>query len=47
MKKVNKKVLQAVERLTRHEVEKMTAIWPPFCAGIYHQPKRPVQKKEK
>lgn len=41
------KTLRAVERIARNEVEKHAFGWPPVCAGIYHQPKRPVQQKEK
>lgn len=41
MKKINKKVLKAVERVTRQEVVRGIDDWPPFCLGIFHQPKRP------
>ncbi|MCY6958483.1 AgrD family cyclic lactone autoinducer peptide [Clostridium brassicae] len=41
MKKVNKYLLKIVERITRVEVDKNSRTWPPFCSGIYHQPKRP------
>ena len=48
MMKLSRNVLKAVERITRNEVEKSYYPWPPLCAGIMHQPKRPVrQKKEK
>lgn len=43
MKKLNKHVLKAVERVIRNT----TSEWPPRCAGILHQPKRPVDKKKK
>lgn len=43
MKKVNKHVLKVVEHLTKGTVN----VWPPFCSGIYHQPRRPVDKKKK
>lgn len=46
MKKINKKLLKAVEHVTRKEVEKNTGGKPPFCSGIFHQPKRP-DKREK
>ncbi|MHC6181032.1 cyclic lactone autoinducer peptide [Clostridium sp. JNZ X4-2] len=41
MKKINKNLLKIVERITRIEVQKNSDEWPPFCSGIYHQPKRP------
>lgn len=41
MKKIKKNLLKIVERITRIEVEKNLHAWPPFCSGIYHQPKRP------
>lgn len=44
MKKINKSVLKAIEYVTRVESEKI-ADWPPFCIGIWHQPKRPDSKK--
>ena len=47
MKKVNKKILKVVERVVRHEVEQKRKTWPPFCTGIFHQPKRPVSQKGK
>lgn len=40
-KKVGKSLLKVIERVTRVEVEKISYTWPPFCSGIYHQPKRP------
>lgn len=43
MKEMNKQILKAVERLTRDTAFR----WPPVCSGIYHQPKRPVDKKKK
>ena len=43
MKKINKQVLKAIERVTRGPA----CGWPPFCSGIFHQPKRPVDKKKK
>lgn len=42
MKKINKHVLKAVERLIRSAASE----WPFPCSGILHQPKRPVRKKE-
>ena len=42
--KVGTKVLAAVEKITRNEVERNKFGWPPVCMGIYHQPKRPKVK---
>jgi len=44
MKKINKKVLKAVEHLTRNEAVKNAYIRPPFCSGIFHQPMRPKSR---
>lgn len=44
MKKINKKVLKVVERVTRNEIKRACGD-PPFCLGIFHQPKRPVENK--
>lgn len=41
MKKLDKKVLKAVERATRNEVVRNLRGWPPLCAGLLHQPMRP------
>ena len=41
--KVSKKVLHIVERIARTKVANGLP-WPPFCMGIYHQPKRPKTK---
>ena len=41
MKKINKKVLKVVERVIRNEIKRASGD-PPFCLGIFHQPKRPV-----
>lgn len=43
--KVGNKVLRAVEKLARNEVEKICYDWPPVCMGIFHQPKRPKNVK--
>lgn len=40
--KLNKTVLKAIMKVTKIEVEKNVNKWPPICAGIYHQPKRPM-----
>ena len=44
MKKINKKVLKVVERVTRNEIKRASGD-PPFCLGIFDQPKRPVEHK--
>lgn len=44
--KVNTKLLRVVERMVRIKVENVLP-WPPPCAGIYHQPKRPKTKLDK
>ncbi|MCH5262666.1 MAG: cyclic lactone autoinducer peptide [Lachnospiraceae bacterium] len=44
MKKVNRKVLKLIERATRNEVVRSRDPFPPFCSGIWHQPKRPAKK---
>ena len=38
MKKINKKVLKVVERVIRNEIKRASGD-PPFCLGIFHQPK--------
>ncbi|MCD7837232.1 MAG: cyclic lactone autoinducer peptide [Lachnospiraceae bacterium] len=45
-KKIDKKVLKAVERVARNEVIRNMSGWPPLCGGLLHQPMRP-QKKQK
>ena len=42
---IKRKVLQAVEKVARTEVEKNMYSWPPICLAIYHQPKRPKKTK--
>lgn len=44
MKKINKKVLKAVEWVTRNEAAKSSHVRPPFCSGIFHQPMRPKSR---
>lgn len=46
MKKMNKKLLQTVEYVTRKSVERNIDGRPPLCVGIFHQPKRPVRYKQ-
>lgn len=45
MKKINKKVLQVIERIARNEAARDMDNFPPFCCGIWHQPKRMKKKK--
>ena len=44
--KVSKKVLKVVERIVRNEVDNFIGGEPPYCLGIYHQPKRPKRKAD-
>lgn len=44
--KVNTKLLRVVERIARTKAVNGLP-WPPFCMGIYHQPKRPKIKLDK
>lgn len=44
--KVNTKLLRVVERIARTKAVNGLP-WPPFCMGIYHQPKRPKIKLNK
>lgn len=42
MKKCSENVaLKLVEKATRIRVQQDSYKWPPACAGILHQPKRP------
>lgn len=47
MKKVNKKLLKVVERVMRNEAVHGIDGFPPPCAGIWHQQKRPTNQKKK
>ncbi len=47
MKKINRKVLEIVERAIRNEAVQGIDGFPPPCAGIWHQPKRPAKHKKK
>ncbi|MCD7709405.1 MAG: cyclic lactone autoinducer peptide [Clostridiales bacterium] len=44
MKDVSKTVLKVTERMARKEAASSSEAFPPVCAGILHQPKRPQQK---
>lgn len=39
--------LKVVEAVARVKVTSDSFRWPPLCTGILHQPKRPVQRKNK
>lgn len=41
MGKINSTALKVIKKITEVSVEKNFDEWPPFCVGIYHQPKRP------
>lgn len=45
MKEINRKVLKVVERVMRREAVQGVDRFPPICAGIWHQPKRPDKLK--
>lgn len=47
MKKISKKVLKVVERAMRKEAVHGIDGFPPPCAGIWHQPKRPNSQEKK
>ena len=40
MRTIKKQVLKTVAVMAKHVANE----WPPFCAGIFHQPKRPKRK---
>ncbi len=40
-------VLKVIETMTRVKVISDSFRWPPLCTGILHQPKRPLQRKNK
>lgn len=44
--KITNKVLKAVERIARNEVEKTVLGGRAECSAIYHQPKRPKRNKD-
>ena len=47
MKKIRKEALKLVEKVVKAEVDIDVYSWPPHCAGIFHQPKRPEIKVTK
>ena len=42
--KLSEKTLKVLWKIATREVDKQKLSWPPLCAGIYHQPKRPKKK---
>lgn len=44
MNKVSKNILRVTEEIVRIAVEKEKQGWPPICATLLHQPKRPSEK---
>ena len=44
MLKLSEKTLKVLWKIATGEVDKQKLSWPPLCAGIYHQPKRPKKK---
>lgn len=41
---IQKKALEVMVKVVKKEVEKNENAWPPICAGIFHQPKRPNKR---
>jgi len=44
-KQISTTILGVTEKIIRRELEAEQKRWPPFCNGIFHQPKRPKNKK--
>lgn len=42
MRSIYKKALKMIVKLTEHEIKRDQSNSHPFCLGIFHQPKRPV-----
>lgn len=40
-KNIKMSVLKAVGKIAEFEANVVAADWPPICAGLIHQPKRP------
>jgi len=38
---IKKIVLKAVGKIAEYQANVVDADWPPICAGLIHQPKRP------
>lgn len=43
-KKTSSIILNLAGKFVKIEAVKTNSGWPPICAGILHQPKRPVKK---
>lgn len=43
-KKTGSLILNVAGKLVKREAVRAKSGWPPICAGILHQPKRPVKK---
>ncbi len=46
MRNINKKALKILAQITRNEVCRDKVNEHPFCLGIFHQPKRPMETKK-
>lgn len=44
VKKTGCTILNLAGKIARIEAVKTNSGWPPACAGILHQPKRPAKK---
>lgn len=42
---IKKNVLGLTEKVIREKINKKD-IWPPYCNGIFHQPRRPKNNRE-
>ena len=43
-KKTGSPILNLAGKIAKMEAVKSKSGWPPICAGILHQPKRPAKK---
>lgn len=43
-KKTGRIILNLAGKIAKMEAVKTNSGWPPACAGILHQPKRPAKK---
>lgn len=44
--RVKKVLLQTIARIAKNEMDGGINSWPPICAGLLHQPRRPVEEHE-
>lgn len=44
VKKTDSPILSLAGKIAKMEAVKTNSGWPPICAGILHQPKRPAKK---